>query len=189
VVGRANGETGLRAYKVLSGGRSSFTGSAWPLPAADQPGAWVHATRPLGLCRRGIHACTADQLPQWLGAEIWEIELAGEVLYEEPAVVAEKGRLVHKIGAWDEHAHVQFADTCLTRAREITAAYPAGGPFVAKVEHCVSWGGAAPAGYFTAMLAGESATGQHAGPDFDAAFARERALQAVWLKRELDLAL
>lgn len=67
--------------------------------------------------------------------------------------------------------------------------YPAGGEFVAKVKHYVSWGAAAPAGYFTAMLAGESATGRHGGPDFDAAFARERARQADWLRRELNLTL
>jgi hypothetical protein len=189
VAAEANVETRLRAYKVLSDGRSSFTGSAWPLPAIDRPGGWVRAQTPLGLCRSGIHACTADQLPQWLGAEIWEVELAGEVLHEEPAIVAERARLVRKIDAWDEHARVQFAEACLARVHEITAEYPAGAAFVAKVGHCVSWGGAAPAGYFTAMLAGEFATGQHGGPEFDAAFTRERVLQAAWLKRELQLAL
>jgi hypothetical protein len=177
----------VRAYKVLSGGRSSFTGWAWPLPADDQPGGWVRAETPLGLCRSGIHACAGDQLPQWLGPEIWEVELAGQVLREEPAIVAEKGRLVRKVDAWDEPAHVRFAEACLARTREIAAAYPAGAPFIAKVGHCVSWGGAAPAGYFTALLAGESATGQHAGPDFDLAFAQERTLQADWLRRELRL--
>lgn len=179
----------VRAYKVLNDGRSSFTGSVWPLPAGDRPGAWVHAQAPLGLCRSGIHACTAEQLPQWLGTEIWEVELAGEVLHEEPAIVAEKARLVHQIEGWNARAHVTFATVCLQRAREIAATYPAGSELVAKVEHCVSWGGAAPAGYFTAMLAGERATGRHGGPDFDAAFARERAFQAAWLKRELHLTL
>lgn len=179
----------MRAYKVLSGGRSSFTGSPWPLPAGDSPGAWVHAERPLGLCRSGIHACTGDQLPQWLGVEIWEVELEGEVLREEAAIVAERARLIRKIDTWDERAHVRFAQACLAHAREIVAAYPAGGEFVAKVEHCVSWGGAAPAGYFTALLAGESAAGRRSGPDFDVAFARERAVQADWLRRELQLAL
>lgn len=179
----------MRAYKVLNGGRSSFTGSAWPLPAGDQPGGWVHAQSPLGLCRSGIHACTTDQLPQWLGTEIWEVELAGEVLHEKPAIVAEKARLVYRIERWDAPTHVTFAQACLQPTQEITATYPAGSEFVAKVEHCVSWGGAAPAGYFTAMLAGESATGRHGGPDFDAAFARERARQADWLRRELNLTL
>jgi hypothetical protein len=45
------------------------------------------------------------------------------------------------------------------------------------------------AGYFTARLAGESATGQPAGAAFDTAFARERVLQATWLKHELALTL
>lgn len=58
---------------------------------------------------------------------------------------------------------------------------------ITKVEHALSWAGAAPAGYFTAMLAGESATGVHSGPDYDAAFIRERARQAQWLRDELAL--
>ena len=37
------------------------------------------------------------------------------------------------------------------------------------------------------MLAGESATGVHSGRDYDAAFIRERARQAQWLRDELQL--
>ena len=57
----------------------------------------------------------------------------------------------------------------------------------AKVEHTVSWAGAAPAGYFTAMLAGERESGAHAGPAYDAAFLRERSRQARWLRDQLTL--
>src|SRR5579859_316080 len=68
----------VRAYKVLSGGRSMFTGSAWPLPDGDAPGQWVQADGPVGLCTNGIHASSVDQLPQWLGDELWEVQLDGE---------------------------------------------------------------------------------------------------------------
>jgi hypothetical protein len=47
---------------------------------------------------------------------------------------------------------------------------------------------AAPAGYWTAVLAGESDTGRRAGRDYDEGFLRERTLQAQWLRRELQLA-
>lgn len=154
----------MRAYKVLSDGRSSFTGWAWPLPDGEQPGRWVNAKTPLALCRRGIHACSADQLPQWLGEEIWEVELEGEVLREEPAIVAEKARLVRRIEAWDDRARMNFARACLDRAGQIAADYAAAGELVAKVEHCVSWGGAAHAGYFTALLAERAPPAATAGP-------------------------
>jgi hypothetical protein len=135
----------------------------------------------------GVHACTTDQLPQWLGPEIWEIELDGEILRTEPALVASCGRLRRPVEAWDGQAHVRFAEACLARARELDAHYGSGAPLVEKVMHTLSWGGAGPAGYFTALLAGESASGRHSGPDYDAAFARERAVQARWLERELGL--
>ncbi len=70
---------------------------------------------------------------------------------------------------------------------ELADGYPAGAGLVTKVEHTLSWAGAAPAGYFTAMLAGERASGEHAGPDYDAAFLRERSRQARWLRDQLKL--
>jgi hypothetical protein len=178
----------MRAYKVLNDGRSEFTGWEWPLPVDGLPGEWVHSAGPIGLCVNGIHASSAEQLPQWLGAEIWEIELGGKILREDPALVASKARLLRRIDAWDEPTRRRFAEACLERAREIAERYPAGDGLVEKVEHTLSWAGAAPAGYFTAMLAGESDTGRHSGREYDAAFERERAIQAQWLRRELGLA-
>jgi hypothetical protein len=177
----------MRAYKVLNEGKSEFTGWQWPLPSDEQPGEWVHADGPIGLCVNGIHASTTEQLPHWLGAELWEIELDGEIVRDEAAVVASRGRLLRRIDAWDEPTRRRFAEACLERAREIASGYPAGEGLVEKVEHTLSWAGAAPAGYFTAMLAGESDTGRHSGPDYDRAFVRERAIQAQWLRRELRL--
>jgi hypothetical protein len=178
----------MRAYKVLNEGRSEFTGWQWPLPSGERPGEWVHADGPIGVCLNGIHASTTEQLPHWLGIELWEIELGGEIVRDEAAVVASRGRLVRSVDAWDEPTRRRFAEACLERAREIAARYPAGEGLVEKVDHTLSWAGAAPAGYFTAMLAGESDTGLHSGPDYDEAFVRERAVQAQWLRRELQLA-
>jgi hypothetical protein len=198
-------EIAMRAYKVLRDGTSEFTGWRWPLPDAEGPGEWVRAEGPISLCVNGIHAASPEQLPHWLGTEIWEIELGGEVLREEAALVASQARLLRKLDAWDEPMRRRFAEMCLRRAREITAdGYPAGAGLVTKVEHTLSWAGAAPAGYFTAMLAGESVTGVHAGRAYDAAFVRERdrrprrraydaafvrerARQAKWLRAELQL--
>ena len=180
-------EIAMRAYKVLRDGRSEFTGWRWPLPDAERPGEWVCADGPIGLCVNGIHAANPEQLPHWLGTEIWEIELGGDVVREEAALVASQARLLRKLDAWDEAMRRRFVEMCLRRTEEITEAYRAGCGLVTKVQHTLSWAGAAPAGYFTAMLAGESAAGVHSGPDYDAAFLRERARQAQWLRDELQL--
>ncbi|MGH2872472.1 MAG: hypothetical protein ACRDL5_08420 [Solirubrobacteraceae bacterium] len=178
----------VRAYKTLSDGRSPFTGWHWPLPAGGGAGEWVHASGPLGLCTNGIHAANTKQLPHWLGAELWEIELDGEILNDEAAVIASRARLHRRIDTWDEPMRREYARWCLGRSREIAGGYPPGEGLVAKVEHTIWWGGAGPAGYFTAMLAGESATGRHHGSDYDIAFTAERARQAQWLRLELALA-
>jgi len=180
----------MRAYKVLNqGGRSDFTGWDWPLPEQDQPGAWVVAEGELRLCHNGIHASTAEQLPHWLGMELWEIELDGEIRHEEAALLASRARLVAKVEAWDESMRKRFAQWCLERAREIARSYPPGEGLAEKVQHTLWWGGAAPAGYFTAMLAGESRAGRHSGEEYDAAFLAERRLQTEWLVRELALTI
>lgn len=178
----------MRAYKVLNKGRSEFTGWHWPLPSRDRPGEWVTAQGELALCHNGIHASTVQQLPHWLGMELWEIELAGEIRHEEAALLASRARLVAKIETWDAAMRKAFAAWCLQRAQEIARDYPPGEGLVAKVAHTLWWGGAAPAGYFTAMLAGEAVTGRHAGEDYDANFLAERARQSRWLARELALA-
>jgi hypothetical protein len=76
---------------------------------------------------------------------------------------------------------------CLERARELSDGYPAGAGLVTKVQHTLSWAGAAPAGYFTALLAGERESGARAGPEYDSAFLHERARQAQWLRDWLQL--
>jgi hypothetical protein len=76
---------------------------------------------------------------------------------------------------------------CHQRTRGLAEDYPHGAGLVTKVEHTLSWAGAAPAGYFTAMLAGERHSGGRAGADYDAAFLRERARQAQWLRAQLNL--
>jgi hypothetical protein len=180
-------EITMQAYKVLQDGRSEFTGWRWPLPDSQRPGEWVHADGPIALCVNGIHAANTEQLPHWLGTEIWEIELAGQVIQEEAALVASEARLLRRLHAWDEAMRRRFAEMCLGRAREIAEEYPAGSGLVTKIEHIVSWAGAAPAGYFSAMLAGESVSGVHSGRDYDIAFLLERARQAQWLRDELEL--
>jgi hypothetical protein len=177
----------MHAYKVLKDGRSEFTGWRWPLPAADAPGEWVHAEGPIALCVNGIHASTPEQLPHWIGTELWEIELAGDILDDEAALVASQARLLRRVDAWDEPMRGRFAEMCLQRARELADDFPAGTGLVTKVEHTLSWAGAAPAGYFTALLAGERDSGARAGRDYDAAFLRERSRQARWLSEQLKL--
>jgi hypothetical protein len=54
------------AYEFLRSGRiGPFSGFSWP-----EPGIWVKADTGAELCRAGIHACRALDLPWWLVDEL-----------------------------------------------------------------------------------------------------------------------
>ena len=111
------------AYKFLRpDGSGVFTRYAWPLPDGG-PGAWVEA--PVVACRSGVHACRAEDLPLWLGEDLYEIELGGQIVAERMKVVAARGRLLRRIGAWDDAARAAYTRG-LRRARPRARRAPAG---------------------------------------------------------------
>ena len=91
------------AYKFLGPGATGpFTAFAWPRPDGG-PGAWIEA--PIDPCRSGIHACRRDDLPLWLGRELYleqmraTIEASGRIA--EPDIPAEaRDRLLAAFRGW-----------------------------------------------------------------------------------------
>jgi hypothetical protein len=156
-------------FKVLRPGRvAPFSGLVWP-----EPGAWVEADG-LDPCRRGIHACRLRHLPHWLGPELWEIELDGELVQEGRKVAARRGRLVRRIEGWNEPTARAYVEACISEARtraerspELASYSPRPGPR------------AAVAGYIVARLA-ELQDGVEG-------YEAERRRQAQWLADELEL--
>ncbi len=109
----------MRAYKFLAlGSTGRFSDFTWPRPAGEEPGAWVASSEQLEDCRHGVHACTSDQLLDWIDDELWEIELDGEVVPGDAMVVAERGRLLRPVAHWDGSTAQEFADACAWRARD-----------------------------------------------------------------------
>jgi hypothetical protein len=108
----------VRAFKFLDpNGTTVFTGARWVLPTAVEPGPWVHATavRP---CHSGIHACRADDLAYWIGAELWEIELDGEIHESHHKVVASHGRLLRRVDRWADDVAAELPHWCAWRTRD-----------------------------------------------------------------------
>jgi hypothetical protein len=172
----------VRAYKFLRQDRTTlFTGFQWRV------GEWVEADVPLTWCANGVHACRVDDLPHWLGQELWLMELDGTTLTAPDAIVAERGRLVENIDAWSHGVGKEFGEQCARRAAELSNGAPAtaGRASDAAADAAVGWVSAAA--YIAAAIAGEVASGSRAGSLYQEHFLEERARQASWLRDRLAL--
>jgi hypothetical protein len=161
------------AYKFLDDGAvAPFTGFRWPVAE------WVEANG-VELCRDGIHACRVRDLPIWLGRELWEIELDGEVIEEERKLVAARGRLTRRLEEWNDGLAEQFGRFCARRTRARVGFLPVLAGFVADVDRFV-----AERRFPIAGFAAARAAELRAGP---AAYEEERRIQAAWLAERLGL--
>lgn len=162
------------AYKVLDDDRlAPFTRFRWP------EGEWVEAES-VDACRSGIHACRTSDLPYWLGKELWEIELDGDIVEHERKVIARRGRLIRRIREWDLDLLRAFTDSCRAETKRRVGSIPTLSGYVADIERFRSQDRHGLAAFAAARAAELSS-----GP---AAYERERRRQAAWLAARLGLA-
>jgi hypothetical protein len=161
------------AYKVLEPGRiGPFTGAAWP------EGEWVEVEG-VEPCRSGIHACRVRDLPYWLGPQLWEIELEGDVSEQTHKVAARRGRLLRRVPDWNVELLRAFTASCRDRTRLRVGSIPVVSGYVGDIDRFRQrdrHGLAAFAAARAAEVAG--------GP---VAYERERLRQAAWLADRLGL--
>jgi hypothetical protein len=167
------------AWKFLGAGRTGpISGFEWP-PA----GVWLHAGgTELRTCRTAIHACTAQDLPLWLGEELWTIELIGPVEHAHGKLAAPGGRLLAQVEDWDAIAAVAYADACADRAEKLAEAGDAAAAgLIADARRCARRAGRT--GYDApTMAAGAAMCAARVRALYDAGgVAAERAWQAAWL--------
>jgi hypothetical protein len=167
------------AYKFLRpDGASVFSGFRWELPNGG-PGPWVDAR--IEPCRSGIHACRPADLPLWAGSALFEIELEGEVDERRSKVVADRGRLLRRIQAWEDGVRDDYTRMCADRAHELSAGQsPPLTNWDAVVEPSIPEGPAL-LGFVAARIAEEIS-----GPE---EYHAERERQTDWLVDRLELHL
>ncbi|MGH2820879.1 MAG: hypothetical protein ACRDJ5_09520 [Actinomycetota bacterium] len=61
-------------------------------------------------------------LPYWMSKELWACELEGSVLEQGHVIMADRGRLLGRVEAWDLDVSRSFAEACATRACKGAAA-------------------------------------------------------------------
>ena len=169
----------MTAFKCLRAGAvGPFTEFEWPQPTGSAPGTWVDAEA-VDPCRRGIHACRAEDLPYWLQDELWEIELEGDVQRIGHKLAARRGRLIRRMSAWDADAAHAFAFVCADRVTKLATSAPGVSGHADDAVRNAAMGKAAMTGFIAARAA-ELIGGVDA---YDA----ERALQVEWLAKRLGV--
>jgi hypothetical protein len=164
------------AYKFLTAdGRGLFTRFAWPLPKGV-PGDWVEAE--IDPCRSGVHACRVVDLPHWVASSLYEIELDGAVVEHSLKLVAERGRLLRRVEAWNDDLRDEYSRMCIARAADLAGADERLRAWVPPAD--ATSAGPALIGFIAARVAEELGG--------VAAYDEERRRQADWLRERLGLA-
>lgn len=102
------------AYKFLADGRvGPFSGVTWPTDFE-----WLQASGGDRACGPRVHACRIEDLPEWMDHELWRVELDGDVRVDCGKLVADRGRLLERVAAWDPALMAAFAEACALRARD-----------------------------------------------------------------------
>ena len=112
------GDTGaseiMLAWKFLERGRvAPFGGHVWPTPGTDAPGPWI---QPPG---GEVFACRISDLPWWINAELWEVELEAPIRTLSTQVAGCRGRLLRRMVGWDDVALRAYGVACAERARDL----------------------------------------------------------------------
>jgi hypothetical protein len=106
----------VNAFKFLTAGAVGLhSGFRWPAPGNGEPGEWVAIEGSLLVGSRGVHACRAEALVEWLDEELWEVELGGELTEAAGVVVGSRGRLLRRLPEWDGATAQDLAEACVWR--------------------------------------------------------------------------
>ena len=98
----------MKYYKTTKQNRNG-THTSFQYP---EIGEWTAPVKGnLEACENGYHFCTIEQLPIWVNAEIYEIEVDEEILECNDKCVARSIRLVKKLN-WNEKTQRLFAADC-----------------------------------------------------------------------------
>jgi hypothetical protein len=121
----------MKYYKVLDkNGYSCHGGEAeWSLPTRNADGTWTpgewmpEVEGELEPCRNGYHVVTLEQLADWLGERIFEVEVGDEIVHEDNKSVTRTCRLTRECTGWNERTARLFACDCAERVLPLYEAY------------------------------------------------------------------
>ena len=76
-------------------------------------------------CKNGIHVCRPQDVAIWVDAEMYEVEIDGEIVEAKDKICVRRARLTKRIETWNKQTQRLFAADCAERALPIfETAYP-----------------------------------------------------------------
>ena len=113
----------MKYYKFLTEDNtdkySDFDFSEY-LPTDDEPGVWLPEVEgELAMCASGYHACTTDNLLEWLEYQLWEVEYKESPEEYNDKVSGKQIRFVRRIENWNERTARLFAVWCAREALKL----------------------------------------------------------------------
>lgn len=142
-----------------------------------------------------VRAFTFEELLWWLDDELWQVELEPPLVREPRCLRGARGRLLHRVWAWNDEAAAELVLACEERVRRAAADAPAGDTaelLAAFADDVLLYAEDADRPSSAAAVAAYVAAHALAGGDknmraYDARFAGERRWQVGWLRERLRL--
>lgn len=128
---RGSGGESMKYYKVLDkhGCSCHGGGAEWSLPTRNADGTWTpgewmpEVEGELEPYWNGYHVVTLEQLPNWLGERIFEVEVGDEIVHADDKSVVRTCRLTRECTGWNERTARLFACDCAERVLPLYEAY------------------------------------------------------------------
>jgi hypothetical protein len=158
----------MKYFKVLDADRMTYHGGSgqWP-----PPGEWREIEGEIIPCKNGLHGCREQDLVEWLGPEIWEMEFDGELVTANNKVIGHRARLIRRLDTWTPQAAAKFAQDCTDHVAHLNSVY------VSYAKAPSAW--AARAAEYAAQAAAYAAQAA-AYAAYAARAARAAAAEAAW---------
>lgn len=95
----------MKHYKFLDeDNRGEYSGFDFTeyLPKNGKPGKWLPKVAAIELCVSGYHACKKEHVIEWMNAQMFEVELRGDIFEGDEKDVSQQMRFVKKINKWND---------------------------------------------------------------------------------------
>jgi len=101
-------------YKVLDFDGKPYHGGngVWSLPNNGDPGEWMPVIHDIKPCWQGYHVLKREGVVQWLGPELYEVEIREPVIWDVDKGVCAEARLLRKLETWNSYTARLFAMDC-----------------------------------------------------------------------------